>query len=131
MLKHTHKRSLAFSGFLIYLLISQLPLSTLVMCVGGDGHLALEVVHEPADSSAPQRHGGPCLDFPVFLAGSDHHQALMINGAVLAGQRSPLPLDIASLVPRAVPAVSVWRLASPTLVLHSPSVYLRSVLLLI
>ena len=42
-----HRRAFVFSGLLIYLLISQLAMPTLVMCFGEKDYLAVEATHAP------------------------------------------------------------------------------------
>jgi hypothetical protein len=84
-----HRRAFAFSGLLIYLLISQLAMPALVMCFGGNGHLAVEATHAPAASSETPEHGGPCLDTPVLVARADGRAANLLSDFFLSAH---LPL---------------------------------------
>lgn len=121
---------LAFSGLLIYLLISQLSLPTLVMCFGGNGHLAVETPHAPSQAAGPQAHGGPCLDTPVLVARSDDRPAVMLSGL---GLFAPIPLRHISAA-FASHVLSVLSLPPAFLQAFVPpplSASLRSVLLLI
>jgi hypothetical protein len=125
-----HRRVFAFSGLLIYLLISQLSMPTLVMCFGGNGHLAVEATHAPAQPAGAQEHGGPCLDAPLLVTRSDDRPLIMRSGLALSAH---LPLlHVFSAFPS--PEVSVSALPTPFLqALVPPSLLasLRSVLLLI
>lgn len=79
----------ALVGVLIFFLIGQGSLSGFVLCLGADGHVAVEAAHEKRCGSpsnvtpreptpnlsmfeAPKTfdHCGPCLDFPVLVDGS-------------------------------------------------------------
>ena len=125
-----HRRVFAFSGLLIYLLISQLSMPTLVMCFGGNGHLAVEATHAPAQSAGAQEHGGPCLDTPLLVIRSDDRPLIMRSGLVPSAH---LPL---LHVFAAFPSHEVLVSSLPTPFLQAvvpPSLAasLRSVLLLI
>jgi hypothetical protein len=115
---------------LVYLLISQLSLPTLVMCFGGNGHLAVEATHVPAQSSETQEHGGPCLDVPLLVTRSDDRPLIMISG--LAPSASiPLLHTFAAFASRAVSIASLPPAFLQALVPQSLLTSLRSVLLLI
>ena len=121
-----NRHVLAFSGLLIALLISQLALPTLVMCFGGNGHLAMETSHVPSQPSRPQEHGGPCFDAPVLVARSDDRPVTMLSGLAPS---APVPLRhiFAAFSSHAVSAFPFPHALAPQLFLAS----LRSVLLLI
>lgn len=125
-----HRRVFAFSGLLIYLLISQLSMPTLVICFGGNGHLAVEATHAPAQSAGTQEHGGSCLDAPLLVTRSDDRPFIMLSGLALSAHLSLL--HVFAALP--LHEVSVSSLPTPFLqALVPPSLLasLRSVLLLI
>lgn len=125
-----HRRALAFSGLLIYLLISQLSMPTLVMCFGGNGHLAVEATHAPAQSSETQEHGGPCLAAPVLVARSDDRPVKLLSDFNLSAHLPLLPIFAACAAPL-VSSVPL-PLAFPRAWMPQPLLTsLRSVLLLI
>jgi hypothetical protein len=117
-----HRRVFAFSGLLIYLVISQLSMPTLVMCFGKNGHLAVESTHAPTQPAGTQEHGGPCLDAPLLVT--------MRSGLVLSAHLPLLHVVVAW------PSHEVSVASSPTpffQALMPPSLLasLRSMLLLI
>jgi len=125
-----HRRVFAFSGLLIYLLISQLSMPTLVMCFGGNGHLAVEATHAPAQSAGAQEHGGPCLDAPLLVTRSDDRPLVMRSGLAPSAHFSLL--HVVAAFPSH--AGSISSLPTPFLQVLVPSSLLnslRSVLLLI
>ena len=82
------QRVFAFHGLLIYLLISQLAMPMLVMCLGADGHMAVEATHAPSSSSEAQEHGGPCLDAPVLIARANDRPVKLLSDFVLSAHLS-------------------------------------------
>lgn len=125
-----HRRVFAFSGLLIYLVISQLSMPTLVMCFGKNGHLAVEATHAPAQPAGTQEHGGPCLDAPLLVTRSDDRPLIMRSGLAPSAH---LPL-LHVVVVWPSHEVSVASLPTPfsqALVPPSLLASLRSVLLLI
>ena len=125
-----HRRVFAFSGLLIYLLISQLSMPALVMCFGGNGHLAVEATHAPAQSAGAQEHGGPCLDVPLLVTRSDDRPLTMRSSLAPSAHLSLLHVFAACPSHE----VSVSALLTPFLqAVVPPSLLasLRSVLLLI
>ena len=129
-MQHYHRRALAFSGLLIYLLISQLSMPTLVMCFGGNGHLAVEATHAPAQSSETPEHGGPCLDAPVLVARSDDRPVKLLSDFNLSAHLPLLHVWVAYGAPLAsgvpLPLAFLHALVPQPLLTS-----LRSVLLLI
>ena len=84
-----HRTTPALVGLFIFFLIGQGSLPGFVLCLGADGHVAVEATHEKRCGSpsnvtpreptpnlsmfeAPKTfdHCGPCLDLPVLVDGS-------------------------------------------------------------
>lgn len=125
-----HRRAFVYSCFLIFLLLSQLAVPTLVVCFGSNGHLAVEMKHAPAASTGPQDHGGPCVDAPVLVARSDDRAVNLLSG-FMRFAHFPLRLAFAA---SAVPLTPVLHLPFASFYTWIPqplSASLRSVLLLI
>lgn len=64
------QNSASFMWWLVVgLLIAQGMIATLVLCIGANGHVAMEPTHVPVRGPLSAQHGGePCLDVPVLAS---------------------------------------------------------------
>jgi hypothetical protein len=113
---------------LLTLLVIQGPFPGLVLCIGGDRHLAVETAHNNFHPPPCFDYAGPCLDIPLAN--------VSVDGQVVAS--APGPLSLQGAVSLAVPAISLPALidglasknSSPSLLaVHGLIASLRTVIL--
>ena len=123
-----NRQTIFVSWLAMHLLIALGLLSGSVMCFGGNGHIATERVHTSSQAPASERHGGPCLDYPlIFMSHAEHPIISTYNPApqamapALISSTSPLPpvAEVLSsgLSPHRVPAPHLPRVSLSTVIL--------------
>jgi hypothetical protein len=131
LVKKTNRWAIALSSLLVYLLLGQIPLSSLVMCFGENGHFALEMPHNASTASTSQHDEAlPCLDFPLLMASSDHRQD-RTNVSTTLPEPSPQPITITTCAQLELRYCSLSHLRAHPSVLHPSLVYLQTTRLLI
>ena len=131
LVKKTNRWAIALSSLLVYLLLGQIPLSSLVMCFGENGHFALEMPHNASTASTSQHdEASPCLDFPLLMASSDHRQDRTSVSTTLP-EPSPQPIHITTCAQLELRYCALSHLRAHPAVLHPSLAYLQTTQLLI
>jgi hypothetical protein len=86
--KTTYRLTSPLGWLLVYLLLVQGAMPTLVLCFGSSGHIAVEIPHSPISHPTSQSQG-PCLDVLLLMAKPDE-QTLVVAPALAV--QSPAPI---------------------------------------
>jgi hypothetical protein len=64
-----HNRASFIWWLVVGVFVTQGVFATLVLCVGGNGHVAMETTHVPLSEPLSTQHGGElCLDVPILAS---------------------------------------------------------------
>src|SRR5262244_400307 len=132
--KHNTRLTLLRCLLIVYVLVSQGPLTSLVVCFGANGHFQIETAHtNTPDSSHAQHHPGPCLDFPF----ASFHIALKTHAspsdsASISWVRGPVVtpfLDFVLLPSTSAESITPRLLSDSESTSETPIAFLRSTIL--
>jgi hypothetical protein len=94
--RKTYHLSAALGWLLMYLLLVQGALPTLVLCFGSGGHIAVEMPHSHVNHPESQSQG-PCLDVPFFFEKPEEQRLVVASGSALQSLVSVLAYTVAAL----------------------------------
>jgi hypothetical protein len=80
--RKTSRLTAALGWLLMYLLLVQGALPTLVLCFGSGGHIAVELPHSQVNHPLSQRQE-PCLDVPLLFGKSEEQTLVVASGSAL------------------------------------------------
>jgi hypothetical protein len=86
--KTTYRLTSPLGWLLVYLLLVQGAMPTLVLCFGSSGHIAVEIPHSPISHPTSQSQG-PCLDV-LLLMEKPEAQTLVMAPATAVQSVAPI-----------------------------------------
>jgi hypothetical protein len=87
--RKTYRLTASLGWLLMYLLLMQGALPTLVLCFGSGGHIAVEMPHSHVNHPIPQSQD-PCLDVPLLFEKPEEQTFVVAAGSALQSLASVL-----------------------------------------
>ena len=81
-MKKTSHIATPLGWLLVYLILVQGTLPSLVLCFGSNGHIAVETPHSPVNHPTSQNQD-PCLDVPLLSERPKEQTSVMAPGSAL------------------------------------------------